>query len=254
LYDAEAELYEELGAPVLARKNEELLNSLPLEEAELIVDVGAGVGTLLPLIQKRAPQATVIAVDRSPGMLQRASPLFPRAIMDANALGFRSGAFDVAIMAFVLFHLSDPLYGLKETRRVMKPGGAVGTITWGKAAICPALEALGSQLDIYGAHPDPCSPHHELVNDPAEIPRLLEAADLVADRAWGGWIEHKESRDTFLRRVTSGGPTRRRLESLGLESRRSCLRAADEQLAAMRPEDFHTRREVVFATARVPNS
>ncbi|HEX2054467.1 MAG TPA: class I SAM-dependent methyltransferase [Actinomycetota bacterium] len=253
-YDSEAALYEELWAPVLALASKELLNSLPLKEADRIVDVGSGVGTLLPAIQKGAPQATVIAVDRSPGMLQRASPVFARVIMDATALGFRPGAFDVAIMTFVLFHLSDPLHGLKETRRVLKRGGAIGTITWGKAATCPALGALASRLDMHHAHPDPCPPQHELINDPAEIVELFKAAGFAAERAWGGWIEHEESRDTFLRRVTGSGPIKRRLELLSPEARRYCLRGADEDLAKMPPEGFQTRRQVVFATARVPDS
>lgn len=141
-YDAEAAVYEELWAPVLARPGRELLDALPLREARVIVDVGTGVGALLPAIRAAAPYASVIAVDRSIGMLRRASSAVPRMVADAAAPGIREEAIDVAVMAFVLFHLADPLRALEQISLVLRPGGMLGTLTWGRESDCPALRGF----------------------------------------------------------------------------------------------------------------
>jgi SAM-dependent methyltransferase len=42
-----------------------------------------------------------------------------------NRLSFASGCFDLVVAAFVLNHLHDPVTGLRELRRVTRPGGVV---------------------------------------------------------------------------------------------------------------------------------
>lgn len=51
--------------------------------------------------------------------------------MDAQSLDLPNDRFDIAIVAFVLFHLPDPPRCLEEVFRVLKPQGRVGTATWG---------------------------------------------------------------------------------------------------------------------------
>ena len=49
---------------------------------------------------------------------------------DATNLHFNDDAFDVAVMALVIFFLEDPPKGLCEMVRVAKPGGIVASCTW----------------------------------------------------------------------------------------------------------------------------
>src|SRR5262245_5840018 len=92
-YSLDAESYEEGWAPVLLPHGRELLDRLPLEQSRRVLDAGAGVGTLLPEIQRRARQATVIGIDCSAGMIARAPDPFPRAVMDVTRLGFAPSSF-----------------------------------------------------------------------------------------------------------------------------------------------------------------
>jgi ubiquinone/menaquinone biosynthesis C-methylase UbiE len=215
-YDAEAAVYEELWAPVLARPGRALLDALHLEDARVVVDVGTGVGALLPAIRAATPYATVIAVDRSLGMLRRASSTVRRVVADVAALGLRASVFDAAIMAFVLFHLADPLQALKQVGQVLRPGGMLGTLTWGREGHCPALETFSEGLDERHAPSNPCPARHELVNHPLKMTELLQRAGFEDVRSWWGWVEHRESRETFLRRITSGGSTGGALTCSGL--------------------------------------
>ena len=49
---------------------------------------------------------------------------------DATYLHFNDDAFDVAVMALVIFFLENPPKGLCEMVRVAKPGGIVASCTW----------------------------------------------------------------------------------------------------------------------------
>jgi phosphatidylethanolamine/phosphatidyl-N-methylethanolamine N-methyltransferase len=97
-------------------------------EGEILV-VGVGTGLELPLL----PATTrVMGVDLSPPMLDVARKRVNRMglaqvkallEMDAQALGFADGAFDVALAPYVMSVLPDPAKALDEMWRVVRPGG-----------------------------------------------------------------------------------------------------------------------------------
>jgi ubiquinone/menaquinone biosynthesis C-methylase UbiE len=91
-----------------------------------ILEVGVGTGKNLPF---HPPEAEVAAVDLSPRMLERARRralrLGSRArleLADVQALPFPDASFDTAVATFVFCLVSDALQGLRELRRVLKPG------------------------------------------------------------------------------------------------------------------------------------
>ena len=95
-----------------------------------MVDVGAGTGALLSALRSAAPAARVVALDTSAGMLRiaRTRRSAPAILADALALPLADGIADAVILAYVLFHLADPLVTLAEAARVLRPGGRAGTI------------------------------------------------------------------------------------------------------------------------------
>lgn len=121
---------------------------IPLSGAT-VIDVGAGTGAATRAAQRLG--AATVAVDLAIGMLEAGSDAStPAVVGDALALPFTSGAFDVALAAFSLNHLTDPTAGLRETTRVVRRGGAVLAAAYAvddthpvKAAVDAAAEPRG---------------------------------------------------------------------------------------------------------------
>lgn len=87
------------------------------------LDLGCGTGRSLPLFPKGT---RVVGLDPSLDALQRArrrAPDLPLVRASAQALPFRDGAFDTAISSLVFCSVPDPVKGLAEVRRVLRPDG-----------------------------------------------------------------------------------------------------------------------------------
>jgi ubiquinone/menaquinone biosynthesis C-methylase UbiE len=250
LYSEGAEAYEDLWAPELLPLSRELLARLPLQEAGDVLDGGAGVGALLPELRAHARDATITAVDLSFGMIRRAPHEFPRAVMDASNLGFRSESFDVAVFAFVLFHLFDPERGIAEAARVLRSGGAVGTITWGEENDPAAFEVWAEELDRHGAPPrDPDFARFEVLDTAEKVEDSMSKHGLRPVQSWTGEYRAMRTPEEFLAHRTGHGLSRLRLQALSPEVATRCVQAVRKRLDGLNPSDFEERSEVVYAIA-----
>jgi ubiquinone/menaquinone biosynthesis C-methylase UbiE len=120
-----------------------LLEELPLAETRRVLDLGCGVGALLPHLDRVAPRALIVGLDRTEAMVALGPRDFPLLVGDAAELPFADGSFDAVVMAFMLFHLPRPTAGLAEAWRVLRPGGSVGLLTWGDRVREPGPEPVG---------------------------------------------------------------------------------------------------------------
>ena len=102
-----------------------------------VLDVGCGPGTItLGLAQSVAP-GEVVGVDLQESMVERARALAAERgianvrfdLADAYELPFPDRSFDAALEHRVLMHLADPIRGLREVRRVLRPGGVLGLLS-----------------------------------------------------------------------------------------------------------------------------
>ena len=105
------------------------LHALPglLDPDWIVGDLGCGTGQVAASLAPFVKQ--VIAVDRSPDMLQAARRRF-RDLGNVDvrrgeleALPIQDGVLDAATLLLVLHHLPDPVQALSEAARVLKPGG-----------------------------------------------------------------------------------------------------------------------------------
>jgi SAM-dependent methyltransferase len=253
-YAAHTEGYRDCWAPAIHGPGRRLAEGLPMADTDRVLDLGAGTGALLPVLRRLASSAVVVATDLTEAMLRMADPDVPRVTADAQALPFRDNAFDVVVMAFMLFHVPDPVAGLREARRVLVPGGWVGVGTWagGPHTVSPALAAWEEELEAHGASLPQELSAHDRTDTPEKVAALLEAAGFEVEGAERAPIEHRLTRDEFWERRLKLGSSREPLDSLPEEARAACLRRARERIDAMPDEDLLDRDVAILTTAVAP--
>jgi ubiquinone/menaquinone biosynthesis C-methylase UbiE len=252
-YSQRAEAYDELWSPVIRPVGERLIEHLHLNGARNIIDVGTGAGALLAVLQRAAPNAKILGVDRSDGMLRLARDRHsgPLTLMDVQNLALRPNRFDAAVVAFVLFHLPHPERCLKEVNRVLKPGGTVGTVTWGAEKFPPANTIWDEELEAAGARvlELPAADNRACCNSPEKVTALLEQTGFISTRVWSESLEYRwRPEDHFEYQTRSS--SRLLLESLGAREREACLRRVRDRLSDLREDQYMYQGEVIMATAR----
>jgi demethylmenaquinone methyltransferase / 2-methoxy-6-polyprenyl-1,4-benzoquinol methylase len=128
MFDAVAKRYDvtndvlSLGQDRRWRK--EVIEAVDPRRGDLVLDLAAGTGTSSQPFADRG--ATVVPCDFSVGMLRvgkLARHALPFVAGDATMLPFADDTFDAVTISFGLRNVVDPLAGLREMRRVTKPGG-----------------------------------------------------------------------------------------------------------------------------------
>jgi phosphatidylethanolamine/phosphatidyl-N-methylethanolamine N-methyltransferase len=126
-----APVYDPIFGVITNRAIRAAISELNALAAGRVLEVGVGTGIALPLY-KAAHRIT--GIDLSPDMLRRAerrvaggrlANVEALVEMDAGALAFADGSFDIAAAMFVMSVVPDPQRVLSELIRVVRPGGRI---------------------------------------------------------------------------------------------------------------------------------
>lgn len=169
MFDAVAQRYD-LTNDVLSlgqdrRWRTAVLRAVDPRPGDRVLDLAAGTGTSSVPFAERG--ALVVPCDFSVGMLRvgkQARPSLPFTAGDATRLPFADDSFDAATISFGLRNVVDPDAGLREIRRVVRPGGRLvvcefSSPTWAPfrtvyleylmTALPPIARAVSSSPDAY---------------------------------------------------------------------------------------------------------
>lgn len=174
----------------LATATDAMLNMAEVGLGQRVLDLAAGAGDqTLDIAERVGPRGHVLATDLSPAILALAAAHARSAghaqvhtqLADAEALDLPDASFDTAICRLGLMFLPDPLQGLREIVRVLRPGGRVCTMVFGAPQANPCVTLLmRTALEHAGLPPaDPFQPGGLLsLGRPGHLDELFRTAGL----------------------------------------------------------------------------
>ena len=169
-----------------------LIEQLP-ESVSRVLDLGTGDGRLLGLVTFYRPEATGVALDFSPTMLDKARERFAgdgsvRVVEhDLNYSLPDLGTFDAVISCFAIHHCEDgrkrELYG--EVFSVLDPGGVFCNL---EHVSSPTQRLHGRFRDTLGVAPEEEDPSNRLLDVETQLRLLREIGFTDVDCHWK-WLE-----------------------------------------------------------------
>jgi len=109
----------------------ELVERLDLPSRARVLDVAAGTGLITRMLEARGHE--VVALDLSSEMLAVARRCGATAVLAAaEALPFPDATFDGLTFGYLLRYVSEPVETMRELARVVRPGGAIGMVEFGR--------------------------------------------------------------------------------------------------------------------------
>jgi SAM-dependent methyltransferase len=251
-YGGATELYDEIWSPVILPPALSLISRLDLAGARRVLDIGAGTGSLTPILRQLAPAAHLISIEPSQSMLRVANGLGLSSCVlgDAAAVPVADGRVDVVVLAYVLFHLLDPDVGMREAGRVLRGGGHVGTVTWANEQPPRATAVWNEVMERYDVPTLPEHRNDQGLDSEGAIDTLIRRTGLEPVEVWTEPIDHTLEPDAFWRLRTGLGLSRARLDTLDNSTRAEVLAEAHRCLGALRPSDHRFRGEVVCSVSR----
>jgi SAM-dependent methyltransferase len=167
--------------------SQRLVELARLQTGMRVLDLSTGLGEpALRVAQRIGPDGCVVAVDLVESMLHYARE---RAIaaglgnlrctaMEGEALALADGSFDAATFRWGPMLLNDPVRGLSEVRRVLKPGAWLATSVWATGQEVPfiALPGLVAEEVLGLQRPPPGTPGPLRMGRAGELEAALRAA------------------------------------------------------------------------------
>ena len=174
---------EETGASAEAARW--MLEAAELEPGQRVLELACGAGRVgLQVATRVGPEGTVLCSDFAEEMVkavgERAErlgvPNVETRLLDAQQLDLPDEEFDVVLCRFGYMLMADPQAALRESARVLRPGGRLVSIVWGTAEQNPwlwlVIEALIDRLNA--PPPEPGAPGPFSLGEAGRLRPLVE--------------------------------------------------------------------------------
>jgi SAM-dependent methyltransferase len=230
-----------------------MIDAVAPEPGQVVLELAAGPGdTGLAAARLVAPTGKVICSDWAQAMIdvarERARELGLENVdfrtLNAESLDLETASVDAVVCRWGYMLLADPAAGLRETRRVLAPGGRVSLAAWDSPERNPwaavAAEEARQRLDLPSPAPDepgmfafsPAGRIETLLAEAGFTEAQVDAIDLVmAYRSFEDWWETTlDLSRPFADMIESRSATERADVQAGLRRALSPFAAPDDAL------------------------
>jgi len=239
LWGARARDWAECQEALLRPVYERVLERIGVSSGTRYLDVGCGAGLAAQIAASRG--AAICAIDAAPSLLAIARTRVPQGDFrtgDLEALPFGDRAFDV-VTGFNSFQFAgNPVVALGEARRVTRPGGTIGIVTWGKPEGMEAAAVVGALRPLMPP-PPPGAPGPFALSEEAALRKFASDAGLRPGDVFDiecPFLYRDEA--TALRGLNSSGVAARAMENA---SERAVTEAHAKAIAPYRQADGRYR-------------
>ncbi|ESR22535.1 class I SAM-dependent methyltransferase [Lutibaculum baratangense] len=172
----------------LARHSEAVFPTLPVRQGDKVLDVGCGFGdTAIKLARMVGPRGSVVGVDCCDAFLAAAEADREEAGIDNLSFmrgdaefALPEGEFDLVFARFGTMFFANPVGGLRNMRRALRPGGRMVHIVWREPSANPwlsmAKEVVLRFLPQPGDAARTCGPGPFSMADEETVRKMMEIA------------------------------------------------------------------------------
>jgi len=203
----------------LTHHSEAIFPSLPVKEGDRVLDVGCGFGdTAIKLARLVGPAGEVVGVDCCDPFLEYARRDAERhrienvSFMRGDAeIALPEGEFDFVFSRFGTMFFANPVAGLRNMRKALRPGGKLVHIVWRNRADNPwlsmAKDVVLRFLPEPGADALTCGPGPFSMSSEETVRMMMEAAgygDIRFERVDAPVLVGKDIKDAIAFQLAIG--------------------------------------------------
>ncbi|UGS36259.1 class I SAM-dependent methyltransferase [Capillimicrobium parvum] len=227
-----------------------MIEAIDPQPGQTILELAAGPGDVgLRIADRIKPEGRVIATDGAEAMVEvlreRAharglSEVVEAKAMEAEWIDLAAASVDAVVCRWGYMLLADPGAALRETRRVLKPGGRLALAAWDEPKANPWSSAVGRELADRGLiEVDPAAPGQFFWRDQAVITEALEDAgftDVTVDTV-RFTLQYQDPDSWWDVQIDMSPVLANTLVSVDPAARDDIMEAAQAQLAEYEQED-----------------
>jgi ubiquinone/menaquinone biosynthesis C-methylase UbiE len=230
--------------------NDWIVEAAEPQPGQVFLDLAAGTGDLgFQVAERVGPEGRVISSDFAPEMVDvarrfgqaRGLTNVEHRVLDAERMELVDDSVDSVVCRFGYMLMADPAAALKETRRVLRAGGALTFAVWSTPDRNPWAAVPGMTL-VQRGHmppPEPGAPGIFAMGEPDRIQELIAASGFTRPEpeeiAFD--FQYQDFDDLWDALVRLAGPLARAVNALPEDERRATREAITLNIEPYRNDD-----------------